>query len=128
MSWATLMIRSGAVLGALGVLAGAFGAHGLEGQVSAERLDTFATGASYHLWHALALVLTGVVARQRSPRASLMAAGVCFAVGVVLFSGSLYALVLLDAPMLGMITPLGGLTLVAGWLLLAFGVGGDSDA
>lgn len=127
MNQATVMMRAGAVLGALGVLAGAFGAHGLEGQVSAERLHTFATGASYHLWHALALVLTGAVARQRSPRASLTWAGLCFAIGVVLFSGSLYALVLLDAPMLGMITPLGGLTLVAGWALLAFGVGGQAD-
>ncbi|MEM9387752.1 MAG: DUF423 domain-containing protein [Pseudomonadota bacterium] len=126
MSQATLLMRAGAAFGAVGVIAGAFGAHGLEGQVSAARLETFATAASYHLWHSLALLLTGVVA-CRQPRTGLLTwAGLCFAVGVVLFSGSLYALVLLDAPMLGVITPLGGVALIIGWLLLVFGIGAES--
>lgn len=110
------MIRVVAVLGALAVAAGAFGAHALRDAVTPERLATWQTGASYHLVHAVVLlVLASRPAPRRLPFALL-------ATGVVLFSGSLYALVLLDAPRLGMITPLGGVAFIAGWLSLLGGV------
>lgn len=113
------VMLAGAWLAALAVLAGAFGAHGLEGSVSATRLATFETAAQYHLMHAVALLLTGLLARsaRRWGRGLRLAAGL-FALGLVCFAGSLYALVLLDQPALGMITPLGGLAFVAGWIAL----------
>lgn len=110
------MIRLVAVLGALGVAAGAFGAHGLRDVVTAERLDVWHTGASYHLLHVVVLL---VLASRPAPRALPIA---LFTLGIVLFSGSLYALVLLDVPRLGMITPLGGTAFIAGWLSLIGGV------
>ncbi len=104
----------GGILGALGILLGAFGAHGLEQQnTSAESLEHWKTAAWYHQAHSLALL--AVAAHPRGPRA----AGIAFALGILLFSGSLYALVLTGIKGLGMITPLGGLSLTAGWVLLA---------
>lgn len=123
---ARALIALGALLGALGVAAGAFGAHGLEGAVTPERLETFGTAARYHLIHALALVLVGTIGLFASrtdatnlPSRWLSFVGYLFVGGVVLFSGSLYLLVLTDTPWLGAITPLGGVCFIAGWLLLS---------
>ena len=103
------------VFGALGVALGAFGAHGLEGRVEDARLiEVWHTAARYHLLHALALL--GVAAHPRSPDV----AGWLFVVGVVIFSGSLYTMTLTGMRRWGAITPLGGLCLIAGWLMLAF--------
>ncbi len=112
----------GAVSGALAVAAGAFGAHALADAVSPERLATFRTGASYHLVHALATCLAALVAAHVPGRA-VRAGGWLFVAGTVVFAGSLYALVLLDLPVLGAVTPLGGAAFIAGWLALAWGVG-----
>ena len=112
----------GAVSGALAVAAGAFGAHALADAVSPERLATFRTGASYHLVHALATCTAALVATLVPGRA-VRTAGWLFVAGTVLFAGSLYALVLLDLPVLGAVTPLGGVAFIAGWLALAWGVG-----
>lgn len=117
---ARLFIALGAASGALAVAAGAFGAHALADAVSPERLATFRTGAQYHLAHALALVATGLVYTQ-APGRWVRLAGWLFLTGTVLFSGSLYVLVLADAPALGAITPLGGAAFIAGWLLLGVG-------
>jgi uncharacterized membrane protein YgdD (TMEM256/DUF423 family) len=107
----------GAVLGFVGVAAGAFGAHAIRARVSAERLDNWKTAADYQLWHALATVAAALIAvRWASGAAS--AAGWCFVVGVLVFSGSLYALALTDRRTLGAVTPLGGVLLLAGWALL----------
>ena len=103
----------GAILGALGVLLGACGAHGLEKIASPEGLDRWDTAAQYQLIHALALL--GVAAPPGRPQW----AGRLFVVGVLLFSGSLYLYVLTGVSRLGMITPLGGLSLIAGWIALA---------
>ncbi len=114
------IVSAAAVLGALGVALGAFGAHGLRGRVSPHLLEVYETAVRYHLVHALALLATGVWAGRASPLpAGLMASAVCFAAGIALFSGSLYVLVLTGRGWLGAITPLGGLSLIAGWLLLA---------
>lgn len=117
---ATTWVVAGALLGAAAVAAGAFGAHGLKSRVTAEELAIFETAARYHLIHALALVALGWIA-DRWPGAFVDAAGFCFVVGIAIFSGSLYLLVLTGARWLGAITPLGGLALILGWLALAFG-------
>jgi uncharacterized membrane protein YgdD (TMEM256/DUF423 family) len=98
--------------GALGVAAGAFGAHALKGAITPERLATWNTGAHYHLLHAIVLLLLATAAPRRRGAFSL------FTAGIVLFSGSLYALVLLDLPVLGAVTPFGGVALILGWLSL----------
>ncbi|PAV25741.1 hypothetical protein CF392_09435 [Tamilnaduibacter salinus] len=113
------MVVVAALLGLTGVVAGAFGAHGLDGAVAPDRLSAFETGARYQVFHALALLAVGVLAGQGLAGRWLTASALCFTVGVGLFSGSLYGLVLLNWAFLGPITPLGGLLLMAGWLLLA---------
>jgi uncharacterized membrane protein YgdD (TMEM256/DUF423 family) len=110
----------GAVLGAAGVAAGAFAGHGLRARLSTEMLATFETGVRYHLLHALALVAVAW-AETRFPSPAVGLAGWLFVAGVLLFSGSLYLLALGAPRTLGMITPLGGLAFILGWLALAYG-------
>jgi uncharacterized membrane protein YgdD (TMEM256/DUF423 family) len=109
---------TGALLGAAAVALGAFGAHGLKARVPPEDLAIFETAARYHLVHALAIVAVAW-AVERFPGAPAQAAGWLFACGIVLFSGSLYALVLSGVRGLGMLTPLGGLLFITGWVALA---------
>ena len=106
-----------AVLGGLAVLLGAFAAHGLKNTLSAESLAVLQTGVQYQFIHALALLLVVLLAQQHASRALLFAA-VFFTAGVVLFSGSLYVLVLTPFKP-GLLTPVGGSLLVLGWLSLA---------
>ena len=109
-------------MAALGVIMGAFGAHGLESRLSADRLEIYTTAVDYHLYHALGLIVLGSVAKtmQSSPLL-LWSAGIMLA-GIVLFSGSLYLLTLTDLRWLGMIAPFGGTAFIIAWLLLAIGV------
>ena len=118
-AWQLAAVAAG--LGALSVALGAFGAHGLTDRVTPDRLETWRTGASYGLAHALAAVLAGTVAALRRSPAALWAGRLLLA-GSVVFSGSLYALVLLDLPVLGAVAPVGGLTMIAGWATLAVAV------
>ena len=112
-------MRLAALLGALGVGLGAFGAHGLARVLAATgHAATWETAARYHLLHALALLVVGVWQRQQPANAALGRAAACFAAGVVVFSGSLYGLSLTAARWLGPITPVGGGLLIIGWLLL----------
>ena len=108
----------GAAFGFLGVAAGAFGAHALRGRLSAEMLQVFETGARYQILHALALVGVALAA-ARNPGAALTLAGWMFGAGIVLFSGSLYALALSGTRAWGAVTPFGGLCFLAGWAALA---------
>ncbi len=108
----------GAILGFLGVGLGAFGAHGLRGRLSPEMLAVFETGVRYHMYHALALILTSVL-MARMGGWLVTTAGWCFVGGVLLFSGSLYALAISGVTILGAITPIGGLAFLAGWACLA---------
>ena len=110
----------GAVLGALGVVLGAFGAHVLKRRLGADLLAIFDTGTRYHLIHAVALLVTGLALAQRSTW-PWKTAGWLFAAGILLFSGSLYALALSGARWFGAVTPLGGVAFIAGWVLLAWG-------
>lgn len=108
----------GAIAAFIGVAAGAFGAHALRGRLGPEMIAVFETGARYQLVHALALILIGLALEQRASRA-LSAAGVLFGAGIVLFSGSLYALTLTGTRAWGAVTPLGGLCFLIGWALAA---------
>lgn len=111
-----MWIAIAAVSGALAVALGAFGAHGLAGRVGESQLATWSTAAHYHLVHSLALLALGLYAQATARPVSLPAA--LFLAGVVLFSGSLYGLVLTGQRWLGPITPLGGLCFLAAWLSL----------
>lgn len=106
-----------ALAGFSGVALGAFAAHGLKGQLSTEYLAVFQTGVQYQLIHALALFCVALLA-DRLPGRLVAAAGSLFVVGILLFSGSLYLLTLSGLGKLGMITPLGGVCFLAGWLCL----------
>lgn len=108
----------GAVLAGVGVALGAFGAHGLKNRVAADLLPVWDTAVQYHLVHALAL-LAVAWANTRFPGALVQFAGIAFLAGIVVFSGSLYVLVLTGTRWLGAITPLGGLAFLTGWGALA---------
>ena len=103
----------GTIFGALAVMIGAFGAHALKGSLSAYELGVFNTGSTYHFYHALALVGYGIF--QRVSSAPNWPAWF-FSAGIVIFSGSLYLLAILHMPKLGMITPIGGLAFIIGWI------------
>ena len=106
--------RIGAVMGALGVALGAFGAHGLKNVTTEQRLlDIWDTGAKYHLVHALAILLVALHPARPAVPGWLFTAGIC------IFSGSLYLLALTGKGWLGAITPIGGVCFIAGWFALA---------
>ena len=110
------LAMTGALLAGLGVAAGAFGAHGLRDRLDAGSMSTFETAVRYQLVHGLALL----IASQRSAQApAARYAAVAFVAGILLFSGSLYALALGAPRALGMITPFGGLAFIGGWIALA---------
>lgn len=110
----------GAVLGAVGVAMGAFGAHMLKDRVEPRFLDIWSTATQYQLWHALAIVLVASLAsRQEASTGALQVAGGAFTLGVLVFSGSLFLLVLTGKTWLGAITPIGGTALIVGWIALA---------
>ena len=111
----------GSVSAALAVALGAFAAHGLRSRISPEALQTFETGARYHMYHALAL-LAVAWASTRWPGGAVTAAGWLFVAGTLLFSGSLYLLAVTGVRALGAITPFGGLAFILGWLALAWAV------
>jgi uncharacterized membrane protein YgdD (TMEM256/DUF423 family) len=118
-------VMSGALLGAIAVALGAFAAHGLKKIVPAETVQTFQTGVQYQLYHALALLLTGLLYEKCSQKYARIA-GYLFIAGIILFSGSLYTLTIGKAAevtalvKVGIITPQGGVCFIAGWLLLFF--------
>ncbi len=109
------LVAVGAINAALAVAAGAFGAHGLKERLDANALAVFETAARYHMYHALALVLCGVIATKGATTA-----GWILQAGIVIFSGSLYALALTGVKGLGAITPIGGLAFLVGWAYLAW--------
>lgn len=127
---ARLWLLLSACAGFSGVALGAFAAHGLKHQLTPAYLAVFQTGAHYQLVHALALFGVGLLAILR-PAPLVNCAGALFALGILLFSGSLYALTLSGISALGMVTPFGGLAFLAGWLCLglaAWKLGARSSA
>lgn len=117
----------GSVLAGLGVALGAFGAHGLKKWVGPETIATYQTGVQYQLYHAVALLVVGVL-QTRWTNTFLQLSGLCFVVGTVLFSGSLYLLASFKAMNreagLGVVllTPVGGVFFILGWILLLAGI------
>ena len=110
-----------AFAGALGVVLGAFGAHALRGSIEPRLIETFQTAVQYQLIHALALLLVSLTIGWLGQSQSLEISAYAFMAGIVLFSGSLYGLVLTEMKWLGPVTPLGGLCLIVGWLALLVG-------
>jgi len=119
-----LWIRLGAILGGLSVMFGAFGAHSLKARLSEKSLETFHTAQFYQFMHSLALILVGLLMLKlgEEHHKKLNRAGWFFTAGILMFSGSLYTLALGGPRFLGPVTPLGGLSFMIGWFLLAFAI------
>lgn len=111
------ILMTAALLMALAVAIGAFGAHGLKSHLSDEMMQTYKTGVEYHFYHALGLLLVGVLSLSM-PSGLLNWSAVLLAAGIILFSGSLYVLAVTGIKWLGAITPFGGLSFIVGWVLL----------
>ena len=120
-------LQTAAILGALAVALGAFGAHGLKKIVPPETITTFETGVRYQFYHVFALLAVAILFGS-FPGRNLHYAGICFIVGIILFSGSLYALTALSATKtvglrgIGAITPIGGVFFIIGWIFLFLGI------
>lgn len=113
-------IAAGAIAGFLSVGFGAFGAHAIKNSVSSELMTIYQTAVEYQFFHALGLILTGLVFQQHQDKL-IKIAGWLMITGIVIFSGSLYVLSLTGIRWLGAITPVGGTAFIAAWLLLAIG-------
>ena len=111
MSFDRLVLGAGALLAALGVACGAFGAHGLRAVLGETELGWWQTAVQYHMWHAIALVPLALLPRPRLP-------ALLFVAGILIFSGTLYLMALTGWRWLGAVTPLGGVMLIAGWLVV----------
>jgi len=117
----------GSLLGGVAVALGAFGAHGLKSIVPPETVSTFQTGVQYQMYHALALVAVAVIF-EKFPNRLVNWAAISFCIGILLFSGSLYVLTFIKATGkvglegIGIITPVGGIFLILGWVLFFLGV------
>lgn len=116
MTW----IRVGSVLMAAGIVLGAFGAHGLNGVLTPEHMAAFKTAVLYQMVNALGLMLVGALDLQSPGRARLFPVGSLLTAGIVLFSGSLYLITVNGMTSLGLLTPVGGICLAAGWIFLIF--------
>jgi uncharacterized membrane protein YgdD (TMEM256/DUF423 family) len=113
-----LFLQAGSILGAIGVMVGAFGAHALKAMLTASgRFDTFETGVRYQFYHAIALILVGILAKE-FPAKTLTYCGYCFLAGILIFSGSLYLICFTGITVFGAVAPIGGTLLVVAWLLL----------
>lgn len=120
-------LTNGIVFAMLAVILGAFGAHGLKSYIMPDQLQTFETGVRYQMYHGFALLAVGIVYRS-FPFKQLRIATILFIAGILLFSGSIYLMTALKVAgevgirQLGMVTPIGGLCFVAGWILFVFGI------
>jgi uncharacterized membrane protein YgdD (TMEM256/DUF423 family) len=117
---ASLALFMAAILGFFAVALGAFGAHGLKASLSAEMMAVYQTAVQYHFYHCLALLVVGLLMHSGVQHLSLRIAAVLFFLGVLVFSGSLYALAITEIKILGAITPIGGLMFLIAWACLAY--------
>ena len=115
------ILLTGSALLVLAVIIGAFGAHALKTKLTDDFMQVYKTGVEYHFYHALGLLLIGILAFQM-PSSLINWSAVCLTAGIILFSGSLYLLAVTGIKWLGAITPLGGLSFIAGWVLLFLAV------
>lgn len=114
------LLVTAALLGALAVLSGAFGAHALNDVLSERSRGWYDTAVTYHARHAIALLGCGLLAATGHRDRALLVSGLCLLAGTLVFSGSLYIMSFTGATWLGAITPIGGVLLIVGWLALAF--------
>lgn len=114
-----LFVVLGSINAFLAVAFGAFGAHGLKNKLSEHMLGIFETGVQYHMYHALGLVLVGILAQWAAP-GTLNWAGWLMFLGIIFFSGSLYVLSISGIKILGAITPIGGVLFLISWILVAY--------
>lgn len=114
-----IFVTLGCFSALIGVGMGAFGAHGLKPVLSPEMLAIYQTAVNYQMWHALGLLVIGVLQQQMPDRMMISWAGWIMFAGILFFSGSLYLLAILNLPWLGMITPIGGGCFLLAWLLLS---------
>ncbi len=119
---AKALLLAGAINAGLCVLLGAFGAHALQSRLSTELAGIWATAVQYHFYHALGLLLIGVLTLHWPASGLLRASGWLMLAGIIIFSGSLYCLALTNIRWLGAITPLGGTALIAAWVLLCLAI------
>ncbi len=117
---AKLFLALGAAACAFAVAFGAFGAHALRARLAPDMLAIYQTAVQYHFWHALGLIAIGLAAAHLADSTALKWAGMLMLAGIVLFSGSLYALALTGVRALGAITPFGGAAFIAAWITLAW--------
>ncbi len=117
-----IFLMLGAINAFLCVAFGAFGAHGLKLRLSADMLTVYQTGVQYHFYHALGLIMVGLVLLHFPKSRTVVLSGWLMLAGIVLFSVSLYALSLTGIRELGAITPLGGMAFLSAWILLAYGI------
>ena len=115
-----LWIRVGAFLMASGILLGAFGAHSLKETLDPARLEIFKTGVFYQLVNALGILILGALQIQGSKGSHFFPSGAFLTAGILLFSGSLYLIAVNGMTGLGLLTPVGGICLAAGWIILIF--------
>lgn len=118
---AKIFLAIGSINALLLVLIGAFGAHGLKARLTVENMAIYQTGVQYHFYHAVGLMLIGIIALHY-PSPYLRWSGWLMLVGIILFSGSLYALSISNLRWLGAITPLGGMAFILAWLVLTIGI------
>ena len=119
---AKLFLAFGCLNALLAVMLGAFGAHGLKTRVTENMLAVYQTGAQYHFYHALGLIVVGLVVMQMPPSIWFKAAGWLMLTGILLFSGSLYVLGVTQLRWLGAVTPFGGTAFIFAWLSLFIGI------
>jgi len=116
-------ITIGSILGLMSIALGAFGAHALESRLTEAAMETYHTGVEYQMYHAIALVLAGILAVHSAiDERMIRLSGIFFITGVVLFSGSLYAVSLLGISLYGIVAPFGGFSMMLGWLFLVLSV------
>jgi uncharacterized membrane protein YgdD (TMEM256/DUF423 family) len=121
------LLKTGAILSMLAVALGAFGAHGLKKIVPPEQVNVFDTGVRYQIYHSLAILIVGILAEKFSSK-NIVRAGYSFLTGIILFSGSLYLLTFFKAQGvvglsgIGIITPIGGVVFILGWIFLVLGL------
>jgi len=120
---AVIWMRLAALVGFVAVAGGAFGAHGLKAVVDAQALGWWETGAHYALGHAPVLVVVAWLA-DRAPGRATRVAGLAFSIGVLVFTGSLWVMTLTGIRWLGAITPIGGVSLLVGWVAIAVAASG----
>jgi uncharacterized membrane protein YgdD (TMEM256/DUF423 family) len=118
----TFFLQAGAILGALGVAFGAFGAHALKAMLTASgRLETYETAIKYLFYHAIALILVGILTKEFSSK-WLVYSGNSFLIGILIFSGSLLLLCFSGIKIMGAIAPIGGTLMILGWVFLFLGI------